>query len=109
MAKIIMNNVRITGKSGGTIKNYESIEMTDVVMNFTDSNIDYITEENVAIFQEAVKTMDSQDLIKLVFELKKASASEQKQIIEKSKLQKLVGTAKDLTPLVKYLTEQFTE
>ena len=107
MAKIILNNVRITGKSGGTIKNYESVEITDSVLEFSERSIDFITDENVAIFRDAIKVMGSEDLIKLAAELKKASPSEQKKIIEKSKFQKLVSTAKDLAPLVKYLIETF--
>lgn len=65
MAKVIMNNVKIKAANGGSIKNYESVEMNEVEMEFTDRSIEFITDENVAIFRESVKGMTPNEVVSL--------------------------------------------
>jgi hypothetical protein len=105
MAKIIMQNVKIKAANGGSIKNYESVEMNDVEMEFTGNAIDFVTDENVAIFRDAVKTMTPNEIVDLAKALQKKSPGNQKAVIEKSKLSKVLGCVKEIKPLVNWIVE----
>ena len=105
MSKIVMKNVKINAKSGGTIKNYESVEMDNVEMNFTESSIDFLTDENVAILRSAIQSMSGEDVIALAKELGSSEPSEQETILKKSKLKVILGYVKDIKPLVNWIIE----
>jgi hypothetical protein len=98
MSKIVMKNVKINAKNGGTIKNYESVEMDSVEMNFTESSIDFLTDENVAILRSAIQSMSGEEVIALAKELGSSEASEQEALLKKSKLKVILGYVKDIKP-----------
>jgi hypothetical protein len=105
MAKIIMQNVKIKAANGGSIKNYESVEMNGVEMEFTGNAIDFVTDENVAIFRDAVKTMTPSEIIDLAKALQNQSTESQESVIKKSKLSKVLGYVKEVKPLVNWIIE----
>ncbi len=104
MAKIILKNVKMTAPNGGTIRNYESVEMDNVEMNFSENAIDFLTDENVAIFREAVKSMTGQEIVELAKELL-SKPGEEISVIRKSKLSKISGYIKEVKPLVNWIIE----
>jgi len=105
MAKIIMQNVKIKAANGGSIKNYESVEMNEVEMEFTGNSIDFVTDENVAIFRDAVKGMTPNEIVDLAKALQNQSTEKQESAIKKSKLSKALGYVKEVKPLVNWIIE----
>lgn len=105
MAKIIMHNVKIEATNGGSIKNYESVELNDVEMKFSENAIDFITDEKVAIFRETVKSMNGAEILELAKALQGQSEEIQKDILKKSKFSTMLEYAKELKPLVTWVIE----
>ena len=103
MAKIKMTNVKINATNGGTIKNYESVEYENVEMTFTDKNIDYITDESIAILEKVRNSVDSKDMVELIKNLKIADPEKREELVKKSFFSKFVKKVKDINPLIKLL------
>ncbi|PHR31141.1 MAG: hypothetical protein COA38_08845 [Fluviicola sp.] len=103
MAKIKMTNVKINATNGGTIKNYDSIEYDNVEMNFTNNNIEYITDESVAILDKVKNSIDSHEILELIKTLKLAKPEEQEKIIKKSFFSKFIKGLKDVKPIIELL------
>jgi hypothetical protein len=102
MSKIIMNNVTVHAKSGGSIKNCD-VEMTNTQLNFTEDNIDISTDESVAIVQSIVESGYQSDLVKLVSLLKSTPEAEQEQVVKASALSKFLTGVKDFKPMIELL------
>jgi len=100
-----MQNVKIKAANGGSIKNYESVEMNDVEMEFTGSSIVFITDENVAVFRNAIKAMTPNEIVDLAKALQIESPENQKLVLKKSKLSKALGYVKEVKPLVNWIVE----
>lgn len=100
-----MQNVKIKAADGGSIKNYESVEMNGVEMDFTGKSIGFVTDENVAIFRDVVKTMTPSEIVDLAKALKNESTESQEFIIKKSKLSKVLIYVKEVKPLVNWIIE----
>jgi len=100
-----MQNVKIKAANGGSIKNYESVEMNDVEMEFTGSSIDFVTDEKVAIFRNDIKAMTPNEIVSLAKALQKQSPEIQKSVLKKSKLSKALGYVKEVKPLVNWIIE----
>lgn len=100
-----MHNVKIEAPNGGLIKNYESVEMNEVEMKFSENSIDFIVDEKVAIFRETVKSMSSAEIVELAKALQGKSEQIQKDMLKKSKFSTMLEYAKELKPLVVWIIE----
>lgn len=105
MSKIIMNNVRIKAINGGSIRNYETIKLDDVDMEFSENSINFIIDEKVAILREVVESMKDSEIIELAKVLEGADEKKQKEILLNTKFSVLLGYAKDIKDLVVWITE----
>jgi len=105
MAEFKMQNVKIKAINGGSIKNYQSVELDEVEMEFTGNSIDFLIDENVAIFRDAVKTMTPNEIVDLAKALQNQPSEKQEIAIKKSKLSKALGYVKEVKPLVNWIIE----
>jgi hypothetical protein len=103
MAKIIMNNVKITATNGGSIKNYDSVEINNSEMNFTGNNIDFHTDEALAIIREVIASGHQENLTEIIKLLKLSEPSKQVDVVKKSFLSKFLTGVKDAKPLIELL------
>ena len=99
MSKVIMDNVKITAKSGGTLKNVDLI-VKNSEFTFSESSFDVSTDESVAIVQELIKSGMQDQLVAVIRALKESSPEHHQEIVSKSFLSKYRPTLKDVGALI---------
>jgi len=99
-----MDNVRMTGKKGGTFNNVD-VHIRNSDFQFSESAFDVSTDESVAIVEEVVKAGMQDQLIEVIRALKTAPQEEQKSIVQKSSLSKIFSNVKDISGLIKLFLE----
>ena len=100
-----MNNVKITGANGGKIHNYDSIEINDSILEFTENSIDFTIDESISIIDKLTKNknVNPEELHKIIAILKNTEPQKREEVLRKSFLQKFISGVKDLKPFVDIL------
>ncbi len=109
MSKILMNNVKITATNGGKIHNYDSIEINDSILQFTENSIDFTIDESVSVIDKLTQVPDVNidDLKEIIAVLKNTEPDKQEAILRKSFLHKFITGVKDIKPFVDILFKWF--
>jgi len=106
-----MDNVKVTAKNGGSIKNYE-VEIRNSEFIFEENNMDFSVDEFVATVDSIIDAGLKDQLVSVIQALKGSNTPEKSaEIIKGSSLSKFFKTAKDSKPLVDMLIsigEKFT-
>ncbi|WJJ96568.1 hypothetical protein [Algibacter luteus] len=103
MAKIKLDNVKIIATNGGSIKNYNDVEITNSSMEFKESGIDFTMDESIVIIEELAKKGYKKQISELIETLKESKPEEREEIVKKSFLTKALNKVKDFKPLVDIL------
>jgi hypothetical protein len=103
MSKIKIDNVKIVAKNGGSIKNYDNIEITNSSMDFEQNGIDISMDESVAIIQKLADYGYKKQISDLIIKLKKSEPAEREEIVKKSFLTKVLKGIRNIKPLIDIL------
>ena len=107
MAKFIMNNCIINAKNGGTVKNYEHVEITDTELNFTEDAINILIDEHVAIINNIIESGYKDDLVEIIQALKTAESGDQEKILTSHNLFKFLKEIGSISKIIAVLFEFF--
>ena len=103
MAKFKMTNVKITATDGGSVHNYDDVEITDSTLIFEAKNIDFTRDESLAIIDKLVEAGYKEQISEIIKKLDGANFKEQEDIIKKSFLTKVITGVKEIVPIVNLL------
>lgn len=103
MSKIVMQNVIVNAKSGGTIRNYDSVEISDSELNFEEESINFETDERVAILKSMIESIDKKDLLELATKLQLSPVEQHQEILKGSKLKKALALFNSVKPVVDWV------